>query len=51
MCEEVIMKKIKYVITNLLGNLFTKKLDDYDKWLELHPDFFLEYDEDVENGK
>lgn len=29
-----------------IKSLFTKQLDEYDKWMEAHPDFFLDYEED-----
>ena len=28
-----------------IRNKFIKQLDEYDKWLEAHPDFFLEYED------
>jgi hypothetical protein len=30
-----------------LRSLFTKKVDEYDKWMEAHPDYFLDYDDDL----
>jgi hypothetical protein len=30
-------------------NLFIKQIDEYDKWMEAHPDFFLDYEEE-DNG-
>lgn len=27
-------------------NLFIKKIDEYDSWMEKHPDFFLDFEEE-----
>lgn len=29
-----------------IRSLFTKQLDEYDRWIEAHPDFFLNYEEE-----